>query len=91
MERIPRESIPWYPTVNTDVCTGDRACLDFCRNGVFEWDEVNEHPIVRNPYNCVLGCDACAQVCPSGAIAFPSQEDLRATLSRMRQELAVQR
>lgn len=89
MARIPRELIPWYPTVNTELCTGDRACFDFCRNNVFEWDEQSGHPVVKNPYSCVLGCDACAQVCPAGAITFPSQEELRATMNRLRQELAV--
>ncbi len=89
MARIPRELIPWYPTVNTDLCTGDRACFDFCRNDVFAWDEETGRPIVKNPYSCVLGCDACAQVCPAGAIAFPTQEELKATVRRLREELAV--
>lgn len=89
MLRVPRERIPWYPTVNTDVCIGDRACFDFCRNAVFEWDDANARPIVKNPFSCVLGCDACAQLCTSGAITFPTDEELRSTLQRLRNEVSI--
>ena len=87
--RIPREKITWHPTVNTDACVGDRACVDFCKNGVFTWDDDHGHPIVQNPPNCVVGCDACAQVCPVEAITFPSQAELRETVRRLRAEVAV--
>jgi len=83
---IPREKIPWYPTINFDACTGDQECLNFCKNDVFTWDAVESHPIVERPYNCAVGCDACSQVCPAQAITFPSPEDLRQTLRRLRAE-----
>jgi NAD-dependent dihydropyrimidine dehydrogenase PreA subunit len=42
---------------------------------------------VANPYNCVVGCQACVNVCPVQAIQFPSKEELRETLKRLRAEL----
>ncbi|MDZ7262119.1 MAG: ferredoxin family protein, partial [candidate division KSB1 bacterium] len=70
--QIPREKVPWYPTIDTEMCVGDQECMEFCKNEVFEWDEENSHPNVKNPYNCVVGCSACAQICPANAISFPT-------------------
>ena len=84
---IPREKIPWFPKVDLEICTGDQECFKFCKNDVFAWDEENGHPIVKNPYNCVVGCQACIHVCPVGALEFPSQEELRATIRRLRREM----
>jgi len=48
-------------------------------------------PISRlNPecsYNCVVGCQACINICPVEAIRFPSKEELRATMRRLREEM----
>lgn len=81
--KVPREKIPWYPAVNYDQCIHDRACIDFCRNGVFAWNEALGLPEVVRPNNCVVGCDACARICPSGAITFPPQAEFKATLRRL--------
>ncbi len=86
--QIPREKIPWFPTIDYDLCAGDQECFNFCKNDVFEWDEENKRPIVKNPYNCVVGCQACINICPVEAISFPDKEELRATLRRLRAELA---
>jgi NAD-dependent dihydropyrimidine dehydrogenase PreA subunit len=83
---IPRERVNWQPAINYDACTGDRACIDFCKNDVFVWDEENRRPIVQEPLNCVIGCDSCAQICPVEAITFPSKDELRASLRRLRAE-----
>jgi len=84
---LPRERIPWFPTVDYELCTGDQVCFNFCKNAVFSWDEENRRPIVQNPYNCVVGCQACVNICPVEAIHFPSKEELRNTLKRLRVEL----
>ena len=81
---IPRDKLTWHPTINFDVCTGDRACIDFCKNDVFGWDEEQKHPLVLNPLNCVLGCDSCAQICPMEAITFPRKDELRAQIKTLR-------
>ena len=82
----PREKIPWFPTVDNDVCIGDQECFNFCKSNVFAWDEAEGRPMVANPYNCVLGCNACMQICPVEAIAFPSQEELRQMLRQAAQQ-----
>ncbi len=86
--QIPREKIPWFPTIDYDLCAGDQECFNFCKNDVFEWDEDNKRPIVKNPYNCVVGCQACINICPVEAISFPNKEELRAILRRLRAEMA---
>ena len=87
---ISRERISWSPTIDYGACLGDQVCYDFCKNAVFSWDGENQHPVVNNPLNCVLGCESCAQLCPSEAITFPSKEHLRATLRRLRAEAATE-
>ncbi|GAB4379307.1 MAG: ferredoxin family protein [Calditrichia bacterium] len=80
---IPREEIPWYPTINEDLCTNCGSCLDFCDNDVFEQGELTMK--VVNPYNCVVGCDACARDCPEGAISFPDKKELVQKLRELRE------
>lgn len=67
---IPREEIPWYPTIDAVKCTGCRACVDFCRNDVLEFDEAAGTTKVKHPFNCVVECSACERLCPEGAITF---------------------
>lgn len=89
LSQIPREKIPWYPAISTDLCIGDEECINFCKNDVFEWDEETMHPVVKNPLNCVVGCSACAQICPAEAISFPTMDELRATVKKLREEMSV--
>jgi|YelNatPaOPRAMG01_1025707.scaffolds.fasta_scaffold43944_5 NAD-dependent dihydropyrimidine dehydrogenase PreA subunit len=88
---IPREKIPWFPTIDPDLCIGDQDCVNFCRNNVLAFDEDTFKVVVVNPYNCVVGCDACAKICPQGAITFPDKDELRATLRRLRAEAQEQK
>lgn len=81
--KVPRERIPWFPTVNEHACIGDQECLNFCKSNVFEWNEGTGRPIVAKPFNCVVGCDACAKICPSEAISFPPLEEFKATLRKL--------
>ena len=87
---IPRDKIPWFPTIDYDECVGCMECYNFCRNNVFTWDEAKNRPIVKNPYNCVLGCSACTQLCPAEAISFISSEELRKIIRKLRSELESQ-
>jgi NAD-dependent dihydropyrimidine dehydrogenase PreA subunit len=82
---IPREKIPWYPTINPQLCTSCGTCLSFCANEVFAPGE--SCPEVVNPMNCVVGCSACTRVCPAEAITFPGQKELVTLLQKLRQEL----
>lgn len=79
---IPREEVPWLPTIKEDVCDGCKICFDFCPHDVFEWDDNTNLPIVKYPFNCIVGCSACAPRCAPGAIVFPP----RSLLDRFRQK-----
>jgi len=83
---IPREKIPWYPTILTEKCTECGVCVSFCHKAVYA-----DGPVVKNPFNCVVGCTGCASECPSEAISFPSLVDLRDSLERLRKECEVLR
>jgi NAD-dependent dihydropyrimidine dehydrogenase PreA subunit len=68
---IPREQIPWFPTVHQEKCDGCKECLKLCPTGVYMWDDQTQKPLVINPLNCVVGCSNCAIICKRDAIIFP--------------------
>jgi NAD-dependent dihydropyrimidine dehydrogenase PreA subunit len=68
---IPREEIPWYPTILEDLCDGCNICLEFCSFRVYERDEESNKVKVVNPFNCQVGCSMCALKCKPKAILFP--------------------
>lgn len=72
----PREQVPWYPSIYPDRCDGCGDCLAFCAYDVYDLDEASHKAIVVDPFNCLVGCDACARVCKRRAIRFPSREML---------------
>jgi NAD-dependent dihydropyrimidine dehydrogenase PreA subunit len=80
-KNIPREKIPWFPTVNNDICSGCGKCVDFCPNDVYSLEKTAK---VKNPYDCVVGCSGCKSQCPEGAISFPSLTELRDVLRSLR-------
>jgi NAD-dependent dihydropyrimidine dehydrogenase PreA subunit len=79
---IPREVIPWYPTIDEGLCTNCGVCVDFCPHGVYTMDDVQT--IVAAPYSCVVGCSNCASLCTAAAIRFPDLEHFVATLRELR-------
>lgn len=70
---IPREEIPWYPTIDAEKCIGCRECISICKNGVLAFDETVQKSTVSKPYNCVVECRTCARLCPADAISFPDE------------------
>jgi NAD-dependent dihydropyrimidine dehydrogenase PreA subunit len=75
----PREQVPWHPSIYPERCDGCGDCLAFCAYDVYDLDEASHKAIVVDPFNCLVGCDACARVCKRRAIRFPPRE----TLARM--------
>lgn len=68
---IPRQEIPWYPTVDADTCIGCTLCYVSCGRGVYDMQD--NKSVVANPYDCMVGCSTCATVCPVEAISFPGR------------------
>ncbi len=73
---INRKEIEWYPIIDESKCIGCGMCIATCGRNVFEYDKDKNKSKVKNPFNCMVGCDNCRIYCPTGAITFP-QEDRR--------------
>ena len=69
---VARDTIPWFPTVDRKKCIGCELCFVTCGRGVFEMRD--ERSFVLNPFNCMVGCTTCANLCPAQAITFPERE-----------------
>ncbi len=69
---IPREEIPWFPTVDAEACIGCQLCFVTCGRGVYEMDARVAN--VAKGLSCMVGCSTCAAVCPTQAISFPERE-----------------
>ena len=67
---IPREDIPWFPSVDSFLCYGCGLCFLFCHRSVYLFDESVKRVLVKNPYNCVVNCSHCTTLCSAGAITF---------------------
>ncbi len=81
---IPREDVPWFPTIDAERCTGCKSCVEFCKNDVLAFEGETEKVRVVNPFNCVVECRTCARLCPSEAISFPAEKDFAAWLQEFR-------
>lgn len=73
-------ALVWGPTIDSELCDGCRACLDFCRQGVYDFAEDKVEVVEKD--GCIPGCSHCAGLCDNGAISFPPLDELR----RMRAE-----
>ncbi len=73
----PRETIPWFPTVNEDLCNGCGICLKMCSTHCLAPTEDGK-VWVADPFACVIGCSSCANICKPKAITFPPRSMLDA-------------
>ena len=83
---IPRSKIPWYPIIDYEKCVNCGKCVDYCKLGVYEFEEKEGKKIsvVKNPANCVVLCTDCDAICPAGAIKHPSKKDTREIIKKLR-------
>lgn len=84
--RSRRERFPWYPTIKCENCLLDLECLNFCPAGVFDWDLATGKPIVARPFDCIPGCQSCAENCKGKSISLPGKKEVAAALNRIRAE-----
>jgi NAD-dependent dihydropyrimidine dehydrogenase PreA subunit len=85
LKQVPRENIPWYPTIDEEKCDGCRICFQFCQHGVYQWDEENNIAKVIQPFQCVVGCNGCQPLCPPGAIFFPDIDAIQEIIRKLRE------
>lgn len=67
---IPRAEIPWFPAIDAEACIGCQLCYVTCGRNVFEMHDALAQAV--DPMNCAVGCSTCANICPTGAIKFPT-------------------
>ncbi len=81
---LPRNEIDWSPRINYELCINCGVCLEKCDHKVYAKD--GEKVIVAQPYECVVGCESCRHRCPTGAISFPTRDDLKLMLRALRKK-----
>lgn len=69
---VPRQQIPWFPTIAPSKCQGCGKCVEFCKHEVFKLKKNPPKAMVTKPYHCVIACSKCADLCPEKAITFPN-------------------
>lgn len=68
---VPRKEIPRYPKIDPAKCVGCGLCVAVCGRDVYSYDFADRKSVVVKPYNCLVGCTTCSNLCPAGAIEFP--------------------
>ena len=71
----PRENVNWFPTIDRSKCVKCGMCMN-CGKSVYKWTD--KGAVVANPYECVVGCSTCANLCMGKAISFPAISELHA-------------
>jgi ferredoxin len=86
-EGVPRNKIPWDPKIDYSKCITCGKCVDFCHMNAFKFEEKNcKKRIAVNPNSCVVFCRGCEDICPSGAISHPSEEETQKVIDKLRLE-----
>jgi len=81
---VPRKEIEWYPTIVEEKCIGCGVCVVACGRRVFRYDYENKKSKVVYPYNCMVACQTCTNLCPSTAISFtPGGETARKRVQKL--------
>lgn len=66
----------YITAVNTDSCTGCRACLRVCQFAALGYD-ANDRKVTISRDRC-YGCGICRAACPAGALTLLERPDLTA-------------
>jgi NAD-dependent dihydropyrimidine dehydrogenase PreA subunit len=81
---IPRQLIPWYPTIDASLCVGCKECMSFCRDTVYAFDEAANQVYVQNPWHCQVYCQSCTHACSHDAITFRDRREVKAAIRELR-------
>jgi NAD-dependent dihydropyrimidine dehydrogenase PreA subunit len=83
---VPREKIPWFPTIDYNKCDFCMECDKFCPHQVYERREGEVKLVVAHPEHCVVFCRACAKTCGPDALSFPNKPETIELIKRLREE-----
>ena len=56
---LPRELIPWGPTIDPTRCQGSGECVKFCPHEVYEFDDSARRARVARYHQCTVLCNNC--------------------------------
>ncbi len=90
---IPRDKIPWFPTIEFQKCISCGKCEDYCKLGVYEIEEHEgkKQSVVKHPNNCVVLCTGCDGICPVGAIKHQEKTDTQQKIKELRKLYLLQK
>lgn len=83
---LPRNEIDWFPRIDQEKCKPEECgfrCVKYCPFGVFAHNDDGVVKVV-NPYECNVGDESCRFQCPFDAISFPTREELKEMLRKVR-------
>ncbi len=83
---IPRQLIPWFPTIDAEKCVGCKECMNFCHDTVYAFDESEQKVFVKDKWHCQIYCQSCTHACPNEAISFPDRSEIKARIRELRME-----
>lgn len=83
---IPRQLIPWFPTIDKEECTACGLCVKACKHGTYAYSENPGEVVVANPYHCEVYCESCRFQCPVAAITFPDRKAIKVLFKELRKQ-----
>jgi len=85
---IPRRLIPWYPTIDVELCSHCGLCVGACKHGTYGYRPGSDGKtvFVENPYRCEVYCESCRFQCPKGAISFPDRKAIKLMFKELRKQ-----
>ncbi len=79
---LSRKEIDWSPSIDYDKCATCGICFVTCGRRVFDFDKDQKRIVVARPYNCMVACQTCANLCPTNAISFPDVKYIKILVAR---------